>query len=212
MGQSCSTSTPAAPEPPPEPQNDSVVQQELDHDLDKILVAHVPSPARSPVAKRNHGVEHYRAFKLTVRPTAGMPLQLVVRPFETIDQVKRRLFTEHRRARPENQQLTTRDGQGLWIELDDPGSTIAQYGIARGDMLRLVENRSEQYESRLRKLESLDEEKKEKMDRLAQLVRAAEASPTVSRSKDGSRACVLGHDDTFSMEHLEEEVAASRQY
>eukprot|EP00658_Telonema_sp_P-2_P055274 TRINITY_DN43946_c0_g1_i1.p1 TRINITY_DN43946_c0_g1~~TRINITY_DN43946_c0_g1_i1.p1 ORF type:complete len:192 (+),score=34.01 TRINITY_DN43946_c0_g1_i1:198-773(+) len=186
MGQSCSAQLPTPDRHASSTDSRTPTQRRLDSDLDSILETHVPTP--SPRRRSRVGVEAYRAFKVTVRLEGEMPLELVVRPFETVGELKRRLYIKHKRARPENQTVVMRNKEGCWEKLKEDAATVGELGIRRADMLRLDENKSAEFESRMEAIREAEAERRLRRDRLAAFVMNAETSPQSAR-----RECVMGH-------------------
>ena len=54
--------------------------------------------------------------------------------------------------------------------------TVAECGLVQGELIKLVENRAPEYLERINELEEKDRIRRERQERLASLVRQAEAS------------------------------------
>lgn len=115
----------------------------------------------------------YRAFRVICKVAKRSPIDLVVRPYETVGVIKRRLHQEHNLAAPEDMELLFHDATAPTehsVELDDDGALVTTVGAVEGTVLRLVEHTTdEQRLARRRKLAGTP--RRQKLDRIQELAR-----------------------------------------
>jgi len=123
--------------------------------------------------KAARGPNDYRAFTVVCKVAKRPPIDLVVRPYETIDVIKRRLHLEHNLAPPEDLELLMQDQNNTaesdsWSELIEEEARIVNMGAVEGTVIRLVEHTSDE-ERLARQRKQAETPRRKKLERIQEI-------------------------------------------